>query len=895
MSESNQSDQTTPHPAVPNRKPPTLLQGFGSNAGFVDELYAHFLKDPSAVSDSWREFFADYGDTSIDRGGAIHSTLTQTQPAAVAPSNNGVLSGSVQASTAKAPAALALSEADTANVHPLVGIAAKIAANMTESISVPTATSARTVAVKLLEENRQVINGHQTSVYGAKVSFTHLIAWAVVRAMARHPRMNDGFIEREGKPCRISRDAVNLGLAIDMEKRGERVLLVPCLKDAAQLDFAGFLAGYMDLVTRARQNKLVVADFTDTTVSLTNPGMLGTALSVPRLMPGQAAIIGVGSIGYPAQYTGMAPAVVTELGLSKVMTLTSTYDHRVIQGAESGAFLATVEALLLGQHGFYRDIFNSLNVPQEPVIWRGDQDPTGLLSDTPDVIQKQAAVMQMVRAFRVMGHLAANTDPLSATPPTPSGELELSNYGLSVWDLDRRFAVGPLGGQPAALPLRDIVSTLRQTYCRYIGVEYMHITDTQQRLWLQNHMESTRNHWAFSTAQQLSILAKLNAADAFERFLHTTYLGQKRFSLEGAETLIPMLDALLSDAADSGVVEAVIGSAHRGRLNVLANTIGKSSGAIFREFEGGLDPCSSHGSGDVKYHLGAVGKHVSPNGREIRLSMASNPSHLEAVNPVVEGMARARQDLLNDGERKSVLPILIHGDAAFAGQGVVAEVLNLSELKGYRTGGTIHIVINNQIGFTTGPADARSSHYCTDVAKMVRAPIFHVNGDQPEDAVRVMQLALEFRQRFGRDVVVDLVCYRRWGHNEGDDPSYTQPVLYDKIEKQRAVRKIYTESLLRRGDIDMEMAERALDHFRHQLATVHEEVRQAQTETTVQDSWTDREAIEGEAPALCQKTCVRTATLTTILDGLDRTPEGFEPHPQAGQAASAPARPRPRR
>ena len=485
-----------------------------------------------------------------------------------------------------------------------------------------------------------------------------------------------------------------------------------------------------------------------------------------------------------------------------------------------------------------------------------------------------------------MGHLAANTDPLNVASPIPSGELELSNYGLSVWDLDRRFAVGPLGGQPAALPLRDIVSTLRQTYCRYIGVEYMHITDTQQRLWLQNRMESTRNHWAFSTAQQLSILAKLNAADAFERFLHTTYLGQKRFSLEGAETLIPMLDALLSDAAECGVVEAVIGSAHRGRLNVLANTIGKSSGAIFREFEGGLDPCSSHGSGDVKYHLGAVGKHVSPSGREIRLTMASNPSHLEAVNPVVEGMARARQDLLGDGDRKSVLPVLIHGDAAFAGQGVVAEVLNLSELKGYRTGGTIHIVVNNQIGFTTGPADARSSHYCTDVAKMVRAPVFHVNGDQPEDAVRVMQLALEFRQRFGRDVVVDLVCYRRWGHNEADDPSYTQPVLYDKIDKQRAVRKIYTESLLRRGDIDMEMAERALDHFRHQLATVHEEVRRAQTDATVQDSWTDREAIEGEAPALCQKTCIRSATITTILDGLDRTPETFEPHPKLAKQLS---------
>ncbi|HET6345090.1 MAG TPA: multifunctional oxoglutarate decarboxylase/oxoglutarate dehydrogenase thiamine pyrophosphate-binding subunit/dihydrolipoyllysine-residue succinyltransferase subunit, partial [Myxococcota bacterium] len=859
------------------------MSSFGSNQGFVDELYARYLEDPASVSESWQEFFADY-----QRGGHAEaqgvSHEDETHPEASPPPPHHA--GAVEAATPSAPPPTA-GAPDGSAAEPLRGIAGKIAENMVQSLSVPTATSVRTLPVKLLEENRRVINQHQAAVYGTKVSFTHLIAWAVVRALEQHPGMNAAFVSKDGAPHRIPRPKVNLGLAIDMEKRGERVLLVPCIKDATALDFSAFLAAYSDLVARARQNKLRVEDFQDVTVTLTNPGMLGTIMSVPRLMAGQGTIIGAGNIAFPAEYTGMSPDVITELGLSKVMTLTSTYDHRIIQGAESGSFLATVETLLMGKDGFYDGLFADLGVPYEPVPWAGDQNPlfgSGTAGNL-EAIQKQAHVLQIIRAFRVRGHLWAHLDPLNVSQPEPSPELELSHYGLSVWDLDRRFMSGGLGGVQGPLPLREILDTLRETYCRHTGVEYMHIAVSKERVWLQQRMEKTRNNVPLSKDLQLRILSKLNAAEALERFLHTTYTGHKRFSLEGAETLIPMLDALLSDATGVGMVEAIIGMAHRGRLNVLANTIGKSYGTIFREFEGAMDPSSAHGSGDVKYHLGARGTHVAPDGKQMALIMASNPSHLEAVNPVVEGMSRARQDLLGDTDRKTVLPILIHGDAAFAGQGVVAEVLNLSELKGYRTGGTIHIVVNNQIGFTTGPADARSSHYATDVAKMVRAPIFHVNGDHPEDAVRVIQLALAFRQEFRRDVVVDLICYRRWGHNETDDPSYTQPVLYAKIEKQRSVRKLYTESLLMRGDIDMATAEKALDDFRAQLEHVHEEVRKAQAEPPPEVK-PDRESIEGEAPALRPDTHISAETIDFILTGLDKTPEGYETHPKLAKQLS---------
>jgi len=840
------------------------MSKFGSNVGYVDEMYARYLEDPASVGDVWREFFADY------KPGA---------PVPVLPRPAKVDDGRSGASTS-GPATPAVARPDDGPApEPLRGIAAKIVENMTTSLEVPTATSVRSIPVKLLEENRRVINDHQATVSGAKVSFTHLIAWGVVRALEKHPGMNVGYEDRAGVPHRRVRPKIHLGLAIDIQRNDQRVLLVPNIKDAAAHDFPSFVARYDDLVARARSNQLAVADFQDTTVTLTNPGMLGTAMSVPRLMSGQGTILGVGNIGYPAEYTGMAAEVISALGISKIMTVTSTYDHRVIQGAESGAFLKTLESLFLGADRFYERIFHELGVPHEPLLWSGDLNPQVFGgADSTEIYEKQASVVRLIRAHRVRGHLWADLDPLGYAPQ-PHEELELSTYGLSVWDLDRRFVAADLaGGSRGMRTLREILDTLRATYCRHIGVEFLHIPEPEPRAWLQERMERTRNQEPIDFESQKQILRKLNAAEAFERFLHTTYLGHKRFSLEGAETLIPMLDALLTDSAHAGFEQAFVGMAHRGRLNVLANVIGMSYDRIFRKFEGDLDPESVQGSGDVIYHLGFDGEHVAPDGARLRLTLASNPSHLEAVDPVVEGMTRAWQDRSGDVDRARALPILIHGDAAFAGQGVVAETLNLSQLRGYRTGGTVHIVVNNQIGFTTGPADARSSLYSSDVAKAVRAPIFHVNGDYPEDAVRVVKLALEFRRRFQRDVVVDMVCYRRWGHNETDDPSYTHPTLYAKIENHRSVRKLYTEQLLRRGDLDPETAERALEDFRERLRAVHEQVKAVRSlPVTAPD---DDEDVRGSAPESATATAAAPAILDAVLDGLERLPEGFEPQPK---------------
>jgi 2-oxoglutarate dehydrogenase E1 component len=823
------------------------MSGFGQNVGYVDELYRRYLANPESVSEAWREFFEGYAPAEPAE------PLPAPAPAA-----------------APAPAPGVSKEAT-----PLRGVHAAIAKNMEASLEVPTATSVRTIAVRFLEENRRVVNQHQATRHGSKVSFTHLVGWAVVRALKAHPAMNAAYAAVDGAPHRVPHASIRLGVAIDTQKQGERVLLVPNVKDAGSLDFPGFLAAYDALVHRARTGSLTAEDFAGTTVSLTNPGTLGTTLSVPRLMPGQGAIIGLGAIGYPPEYSGLSDEAIAGLGLSKVMTLTSTYDHRVIQGAESGSFLATVERLLVGGESFYDEIFAQLGIPQEPMKASGNV-PAG--ETAPDASQKQAGVIQLVRAFRVRGHLSAHVDPLGS-PPVHQDELELSFNGLSVWDLDKRFAAGALAGTREPRPLREILDVLRETYCRYVGVEFMHIQELSIRRWLQERMETSRNAEPLTAEQQARILQKLGAAEAFEKFLHTTYVGQKRFSLEGGETLVPMLDALLTDAADAGLKEAVIGMTHRGRLNILSNVVGKSHASIFREFEGELDPEAAHGSGDVKYHLGASGVHVAPSGTRLAVALASNPSHLEAVDPVVEGMARAKQDRLEDDLHRLVLPILLHGDAAFAGQGVVAETLNLSQLRGYRTGGTVHIVVNNQIGFTTGPRDARSSPYATDVARMVQAPIFHVNGDQPEDAVRMVRLAFSFRDTFHRDVVVDLVCYRRWGHNEADDPSFTHPMLYAKIEAKRSVRKLYTEELLRRGDLTPEAAEAAMARYREHLQATVDEVRRLREGRAEVEVAEPAEPPPEEASSL-PTTAAPKERLMAVLDGLERVPDGFEVHPR---------------
>ena len=494
------------------------------------------------------------------------------------------------------------------------------------------------------------------------------------------------------------------------------------------------------------------------------------------------------------------------LGISKVMTLSCTYDHRIIQGAESGMFLGRVQALLDGKDGFYEEVFNHLRMPHQPVRWETDRKPAlpGMNAARYAEIAKEAGIMQMINAYRVRGHLIADLDPLGAEP-SYHAELDPETYGLTIWDLDREFLTGSLGeaigeGAPKAVAtLREILETLRQTYCGKIGCEYMNIQVPEQKRWLQQRMEPEANNWPLDRETRMRILRSVMAGEEFEHFLHSRFVGQKRFALEGGETALAILEEILERAAAGNVHELVVGMAHRGRLNILANTVGKDVKQIFSEFEGDIDPSSTQGSGDVKYHLGATGVRKTSSGREIVVSVSPNPSHLEAVDPVVEGIVRPKQDRLGDTARERVIPVLIHGDAAFAGQGVVAETLNLSQLDGYSTGGTIHLIINNQIGFTTLPDESRSTPYSTDIARGVQAPIFHVNGDDPDAAIRVVQIAFDYRQQFKKDVVIDMICYRRHGHNEGDDPSYTQPILYRKIKEHPSVAVLYQQRLVREG------------------------------------------------------------------------------------------------
>jgi multifunctional 2-oxoglutarate metabolism enzyme len=875
---------------------------FGANVGLIDEIYRQYLDNPESVSPAWRDFFAenepeDDGtqapeDTAEGRVEAEGGQAQQEQapaPPARQEAPKAKAEPEAEAPKAKSPAPAKAEakpepqekgtsapegdgKAAAAELVPLRGPAARIVQAMEASREVPTATSVRTVPARLLEVNRSVLNGHLRRRQGGKVSFTHIIAYAVVKALEAVPVMTTMYREVDGKPNAARPAHVNLGLAVDTRRPdGSRTLLVPNIKQADTLDFAAFVRAYEEIIAKVKANKLTVQDFADTTLTVTNPGTIGTVLSVPRLMAGQSAIIGVGAIDYPAEYQGADPDTLAAAGIGKVVTLTSTYDHRVIQGAESGEFLARMHRLLLGEDDFYADLFRSMTVPYVPVQWRKDEKPP---EDTLEAIEKQARVLQLINMYRVRGHLIANLDPLKAKTPKMHPELDPATYGFTIWDLERRFVTGGLAGQ-RELPLGEILHILRDAYCRTGTVEYMHNAQTDEKQWIQEHVEGVPQE--LSKEDQLQILHKLSEADAFERFLHNKYTGHKRFSLEGGESLIPMLDAVLDQAADDDMEGTVIGMSHRGRLNVLANTVGKSYGEIFGEFEGNLDPTLTQGSGDVKYHLGAVGKHVARSGKEVRVEVASNPSHLEAVNPVVEGIARARQDLLDRGEEAPVLPILIHGDAALAGQGVVAETLNLSQLRGYRTGGTVHIVVNNQVGFTTSPDYGRSSTYATDVAKMIQAPIFHVNGDDPEACVRVARLAFEFRQAFKKDVVIDMWCYRRYGHNEADEPSFTQPLMYERIKNRRPVRKLYTEALVNRGDLSIEEAEQFLEAFRRRLQQAFDDTH-GEESGQVAKVELERPAPMATDPAV--DTAVDRRTLDQLLVKLTTVPEGFNVHPK---------------
>jgi 2-oxoglutarate dehydrogenase E1 component len=823
---------------------------YGPNVWLIDEMFREFKEHPESLSETWREFFSDYTPAAA---------RTVPQPPAPAPA---------------VPAAAPAAPVSTLAATPLRGPAARLVENMEKSLTVPTATTVRTVPVKLLEENRAILNDHLADAVGGKVSFTHLLAWAAVEALAASPATRAVYAEIDGAPHQVQPEHVNLGLAVDVRRKdGSRGLVVPSIKSAETLDFAAFFAAYNDLVRRAQAGQLTPDDFAGTTCSITNPGMLGTTQSVPRLMAGQSLIVGIGAIGYPTEYQLADPATLARLGVSKVITLTCTYDHRVIQGAESGAFLGLIAAYLTGERQFYERVFASLGVPHRPLRLSRDANPFLAEDGGRALVEKSAGVLALINMYRVRGHLVAHLSPLGQEPASHP-ELELDHHGLTVWDLDREFYTGGLAGRDR-LTLREILRDLQEAYTGPIGVEYMFIQEPDQKAWIQRHVEGVPRASWLTADDKRRILAQLNAAEAFERFLHTRYIGHKRFSLEGAESLIACLDRLLQQAAAAGVEDAVIGMAHRGRLNVLANILGKKLAKIFGEFEGNVDPESREGTGDVKYHLGGVGEFRAPSGKSVRIALASNPSHLEAVDPVVEGMARAMQDVSGAGAEDRIVPVLVHGDAAFAGQGVVAETLNMSALSGYRTGGTVHIVVNNGIGFTTSPADARSSVYATDVAKMVQAPVFHVNGDDPEACARVMDLAFAFRQRFNKDVVVDLICYRRHGHNEGDEPAFTQPLMVARIREARSVRKLYTEMLVNRGDLTVVEAEAALNDFQQRLEAAFAETREsAPPEVCLLPAEESEPAPAPAAPP------VPRAVIDRLADAISAVPDGFTVHPK---------------
>ena len=845
------------------QSPEGRLTGFGPNEWIVDEIYEQYLADKNSVDPAWWEFFEGYSPTD-------YSQVTPTPPA-------------VQVPTAVTPAVptFPAPAGDTPTSAPvdasvLKGPAARVVENMEASLTLPTATSVRALPAKLMIDNRLVINNHLTRGRGGKVSFTHIIGFAIVKALQSHPAMNSSFTEVDGKPAVIHHDDINLGLAIDLAKPdGSRQLLVPNIKGAQGMDFAMFWATYEDLVRKARSGKLEVRDFTGTTISLTNPGTIGTVHSVPRLMPGQGCIVGVGAMEYPAEWQGASEETLARNAVSKIVTLTSTYDHRIIQGAQSGDFLRRIHELLLGADDFYDEIFRSLRVPYEPVRWARD-----ISASHETDLDKTVRVQEVIHAYRVRGHLMADTDPLEYHQRNHP-DLDVLTHRLTLWDLDREFTTGGFGGREI-MKLRDILKVLRDAYTRTVGVEFMHIQDPEQREWIQKRFEDP--HDKPDRDEQLRILRKLNEAEALESFLQTKYVGQKRFSLEGGESLIPLLDEVLAAAAQDHIIEVAIGMPHRGRLNVLTNIAGKSYAQIFREFAGDFGDDLVQGSGDVKYHLGTTGTFTAPNGDTTRVYLAANPSHLEAVNPVLEGIVRAKQDRLPREDAFSILPVLVHGDAAFAGQGVVAETLQMSQIQGYRTGGTVHVVVNNQVGFTTSPKYSRSSVYPTDVARMIQAPIFHVNGDDPEAVVRVARLAFEFRQAFHKDVVIDLVCYRRRGHNEADDPSLTQPLMYSIIDSKRSVRKHYTEALIGRGDITVEEAEEALRHFQEQLERIFQETQsstgdsRAFSESKADILSSGQRDLEPQRAAAEIDTAISQEQIDTVIASQLTMPEDFTVH-----------------
>lgn len=862
---------------------------FGQNEWLVDMMYQQYKEDPKSVDAEWRDYFEENSSPVSTSGNTQAATGNGSQKTTVTPTRDTTAGGKQpkgSASQRQTPQSLGSSakptpkrtvppapkqpvEAPEPGKTTIKGAAKAVVKNMDISLEIPTATSVRDMPAKLMFENRAMVNETLRARGGGKISFTHIIGYALVQAVKAHPDMNNSYEVVDGKPTLVTPEHINLGLAIDMVgKNGQRSLVVAAIKEAENMSFGEFVEKYEDVVHRGREGKLTMDDFTGVTISLTNPGGIGTRHSVPRLTKGQGAIIGVGSMDYPAEFAGASEDRLGEMGIGKLVTITSTYDHRIIQGAESGEFLRTMSRLLINDE-FWDDIFHAMRVPYAPTRWSQDLPNIG--------VDKSTRVMQLIEAYRSRGHLIADINPLQWTQPglpiPDHSDLNIESHGLTLWDFDRTFHVGGFAGRET-MTLREVLATLRKAYTLKVGSEYTHILDAEERNWLQDRIEAGQAE--FTPAQQKYILQKLNSAEAFENFLQTKYVGQKRFSLEGAETLIPMMDAAIDRAADAALDEVIIGMPHRGRLNVLANIVGKPYAQIFTEFEGNIDPAAAGGSGDVKYHLGQQGQYHQMFGdNEIDVYLAANPSHLEAVNPVMEGIARAKQDQLH--EKHTVMPLLLHGDAAFTGLGIVQETINLARLEAYEVGGTVHIVVNNQIGFTTTPDAGRSTHYATDLAKGFDCPVFHVNGDDPEAVVWVAQLAVDYRNRFGKDVFIDLVTYRRRGHNEADDPSMTQPLMYKLIGETKSSRDQYTETLLGRGDLTEEDIERVQRDFHEQLETVFTQVREAEKGAKPKEQG----GITGsqDLPHGLD-TSVDRALIERIGDLFADVPDGLTPHPR---------------
>ncbi|MBA2292722.1 MAG: multifunctional oxoglutarate decarboxylase/oxoglutarate dehydrogenase thiamine pyrophosphate-binding subunit/dihydrolipoyllysine-residue succinyltransferase subunit [Gemmatimonadales bacterium] len=776
----------------------------------------------------------------------------------------------------------------------LKGPPLRLAQNMDASLSMPTATTFRELPVQVLEARRAEINGVlKASGRSEKLSFTHLIAWALVRASREFPVMGTSVLHSGGNTYRIDPTHLNLGLAVDVERKdGSRGLVVPVLKQADTMDFAAFLAAYETIVDKARNNRLMPDDFAGATMTLTNPGGLGTVGSVPRLMMGQGTIFATGAIAFPPAFATADKAAMRKLGISKVMMLTSTYDHRVIQGAESGSFLRLVDQLLRGEEGFYEEVADAIGVtlgaapattsPAAPTV-PVPLTPGSAVATTAQV-DAVAAAMMLVNAYRTHGHLAASLDPLG-TDPVGDPALDPASVGLTP-EVMAAIPAAPLRVGVPGNTLAEALANLRATYCGTIAYEVEHISSHERRAWLREQIESGAHRAQLDAEDKKAVLARLTQVEGLERFLGKAYLGQKRFSIEGVDMMVPMLDRTFEIASDAGVRDVVLGMAHRGRLNVLSHTVGRPYETLFAEFEGARHESQASapdgGTGDVKYHAGAQGAYMTRNGKSLGVALLPNPSHLEFVGPVVDGRARALQTNRRGRDAhfdpSIALPIVIHGDAAFPGQGVVAETLNLGGLNGYRTGGTVHLIANNQVGFTTDPGEARSTRYASDLAKGFDIPIIHVNADDPEACLSAIELAMAYRITFQDDVVIDLVGYRRHGHNEGDEPAYTQPTMYSRIRDLPTVRQRYATALEAEGTIAAgegdAMAEATYQHF-------------VETQTSFKASLASnrpREETPREpGPVEYTDTAVDAETLTALNEQLLAFPAGFAVHPKLGR------------